>query len=910
VSTSKFDARQTVSADSLNQLTTAAGAQLDNLLRSIDSNETPPLKLSVTGTNKIIDIGSIFITNPETLKNRTIPVITTDLPSFSGGTITAPATGAGTITVSPGNNLVIAMTANQYLKVGINLDAAGDISLTQGIADSTLSSASAPRGISNTFGIGYFVLRTDSSNDLANIQPSDIYQYTGGGGSGASGGGAINLLDNFDFEGTNEAAIPSDWVASSAEISIIATSTDPLRGARSGRIAATSSVTLADYVAVPFTLPNAYKSRSMGLQFEYEAGAGYDVGDAYVVIRDVVAAVDIYPNTSWIQGGVGRFYETWTASNNTSYELRIYSRVAASAWVLKIDDIVVNAEKKDEVFAVTSFSATGCSLKGGYRLLDDKRVLASGSGTTKATLGVDIVVNLGTVLAASSLSFVADKRYALAIDLATIISPTLMTDIKREVLAWEQSNLRMFVDTLPAAIDPRRYVILNEIYVPAGAGSWEMAEATHISGVHDTMAAYFPYVERYTTTITTELAATNYPHGLSAEPQMVQLYYYDGSTKIGLDLSAHLVNKDGTNLSISTLGLTFGGGRYVEAHAHYTPTIPNVAVAQKTYTSPWMASASPATLTHGLNDMEDIRGISVIERDMVTGRRRIIDPSILVENFDATTIYLEWTGVPFTSGGGNALEYRVVAGNSPAVASVLDGAFNTITNRAGDAAPSFPFPIAGSDVQAAGPSNAGVLTTTSQTLPGPKTFTDPVKSQRIGTPGQFIQMSGGDGSTDPFISAQASAVPVAVNFPDGLRPSLGSSAMTILETGGSWTPSISFSTSNGTASVNVSEGRYARINNMIFFTGRLSFNKGTGSGLIRIGGLPVGSGGVSFNAVAVHTDGGVSFGSPRAFVQGYVAGALIHITFAMNSGASAVGVDSSDMGASPSFFVSGCYSVS
>ena len=68
----------------------------NNLLRSLNSNDTAPLKMSSTGTDRIVSIGSIFVTNPETSKNRTIPTISNALPNFTSGTITAPATGAGT----------------------------------------------------------------------------------------------------------------------------------------------------------------------------------------------------------------------------------------------------------------------------------------------------------------------------------------------------------------------------------------------------------------------------------------------------------------------------------------------------------------------------------------------------------------------------------------------------------------------------------------------------------------------------------------------------------------------------------------------------------------------------------------------------------------------------------------------
>jgi hypothetical protein len=187
---SKINARQIVSRDVLDQIAVAAGAELDNILRSINSNETAPLSLSAVGTNRVVNIGSIFVTNPETSKNKTTPTINNALPNFTSGTVTAPATGAGSITVSAGSPLTIAMTANQFLKIGININNVGNISLSAGTAGSSLTAATAPAPISNTFSPGYIVLRTDSSNNMANILNSDIFQYVGGGGGGGSSGGS------------------------------------------------------------------------------------------------------------------------------------------------------------------------------------------------------------------------------------------------------------------------------------------------------------------------------------------------------------------------------------------------------------------------------------------------------------------------------------------------------------------------------------------------------------------------------------------------------------------------------------------------------------------------------------------------------------------------------------------------
>jgi hypothetical protein len=150
-------------------------------------------------------------------------------------------------------------------------------------------------------------------------------------------------------------------------------------------------------------------------------------------------------------------------------------------------------------------------------------------------------------------------------------------------------------------------------------------------------------------------------------------------------------------------------------------------------------------------------------------------------------------------------------------------------------------------------------------------------------------------------------------FNDGIKPSSGSSTLTTLETGGSWTPALDFVGGNGTASVSVALGRYIRINNMIMFSGMLSFAKGTASGTFRISGLPSNSSGVTYTGIAIHADTGVTLSSPRVCVQAYIAsgGARIFPTFAMNNGTGAPGVDASDLAVGgSSFFFSGVYSVS
>jgi len=173
--------RQIVSQDTHDQLVTAAGAELDNILRSVNSALTSPLDMSCTGTNRVVNVGAGTIANPETSKNRTIPTITDGLLSFTSGTITLPGSGTGSAVASPGSSLVLTMAANQFVKIGVNMAQNGTMSLTQGTAAGTLAGATSPAAVAGLYSVGYIVARTDGSNNVQNVLASDLYQFTSSG---------------------------------------------------------------------------------------------------------------------------------------------------------------------------------------------------------------------------------------------------------------------------------------------------------------------------------------------------------------------------------------------------------------------------------------------------------------------------------------------------------------------------------------------------------------------------------------------------------------------------------------------------------------------------------------------------------------------------------------------------------
>lgn len=322
----------------------------------------------------------------------------------------------------------------------------------------------------------------------------------------------------------------------------------------------------------------------------------------------------------------------------------------------------------DKTYKISGFSTTSATVKGGYRPLDTGIVLASGTGTTSATAGADLTANLNTVLTNSGLAALGTinsasaKRFVLAIDLFSLAAtPTTLTDNLRSVYFWGESNLRL-LDLRPDQVDPRRYVWIDEVWIAQTVTVWTAASVIHKPPVvHDSLAAFFPYLEPYSTQITSGSGLQTLSHALSAEPQIVLAYYFDGTNKQRIDDQNVVVHKSATQIKVSVDAYDVTGGKYVEIVAFRVPGLTAVASSSRTFTSAWFQSNATTTLPHALTDREDIRGYEVQEYDTVANRVRNVDRSALVVNFDDTNFYLNWTGLSPSA----TLQYRVVAGGSP-----------------------------------------------------------------------------------------------------------------------------------------------------------------------------------------------------------------------------------------------------
>lgn len=196
----RSDARQIISRDFLDQVLATApgptGKELDDVLRSINEELTPPFRMMPSNPNDlVITVENINVINPETSRNRTIPPINNLLPTFTSATVTLGGTGAGNATPSVGSALALGMSASQFMRIGINIDALGSITLTKGTPGASLAAATTPPTVSGLFWVGHFVARTNGSNVTQVIRNQDTYQYVGGGGGGGGAGDTTEIVE-------------------------------------------------------------------------------------------------------------------------------------------------------------------------------------------------------------------------------------------------------------------------------------------------------------------------------------------------------------------------------------------------------------------------------------------------------------------------------------------------------------------------------------------------------------------------------------------------------------------------------------------------------------------------------------------------------------------------------------------
>jgi hypothetical protein len=163
---------------------------------------------------------------------------------------------------------------------------------------------------------------------------------------------AKNYITNstFDVDTTgyatyaDGAATPVDGTGGSPTLTLTASTSSPLRGAKSGLITAGA---LGNGVSFDFSIDAADKGKTLAISFDYAIASGTMVtGDYTVYVYDVTNSQMIQPYGYQIPSvSQGTFLATFpTNSNSTSYRLIINQSVSSTANI-KIDNVSVSAQQ-------------------------------------------------------------------------------------------------------------------------------------------------------------------------------------------------------------------------------------------------------------------------------------------------------------------------------------------------------------------------------------------------------------------------------------------------------------------------------------------------------------------------------------------------------------------------------------
>jgi len=196
----KTDIRQFISRDTLDQLKLLSGEQLDSLMRSTNTELTPPLRLDASNpADLVINVGGSVVSNTENDRKRLVAPIDEAYPTFNGGTITIPSSGSGAVTVTNGNNTTLALTSNFYIRGLIYIDSSYDLNILFGTESATENTANIPEPPARTRAAGFVTLYNNGGTVDA-IEQEKLFQF-GAGGAGGSASGTANYNAYFNGSG-------------------------------------------------------------------------------------------------------------------------------------------------------------------------------------------------------------------------------------------------------------------------------------------------------------------------------------------------------------------------------------------------------------------------------------------------------------------------------------------------------------------------------------------------------------------------------------------------------------------------------------------------------------------------------------------------------------------------------------
>ena len=208
----RLDNRQSRQRSALDQLSDSSDLRLDSILSLVNDEITMPLRLKANSTpNLVLNVGAISVTTTESGlghgRTKTIQPIQGIIPTFTGGTLTFPASSGGSVTAS-GITLsaafTLTITSGQWRKILLSINSDGQFTLFAGTEGASEAAATLPEADSGTLSIGYLSMQ-NVGGVIQNVTNARIYQFSGGGGAGGGGSSGTyrNYLDNW-FSGDKD----------------------------------------------------------------------------------------------------------------------------------------------------------------------------------------------------------------------------------------------------------------------------------------------------------------------------------------------------------------------------------------------------------------------------------------------------------------------------------------------------------------------------------------------------------------------------------------------------------------------------------------------------------------------------------------------------------------------------------
>lgn len=314
----------------------------------------------------------------------------------------------------------------------------------------------------------------------------------------------------------------------------------------------------------------------------------------------------------------------------------------------------------DTSWKAQSLIGTSLKIKKGYFFASDGSIYGTGNMSASTDLA-DVTIDLASIVASPD----DDSYYGLFIDRTKVSEITLSDNDRKIYPVYQASEMVLIKDLYPKQANKYRYIPVAGFKTPGSGNTFDGAtfysEATR---THDEQGSLETVPETKTDVSITSAAASNVvAHGLSGAPQVIDLWFWDDSEskKVPISRMSHLVDKDGTNVTINSNGLTFDAGDYIIIDMMHTPSLPNRYIdSSRTFKTPWYEDNSVTTVPHNLTDKFDIADLSLLEWDVTNDKMRTLSASSLVVNWDDTNVYLDWTGLSPSS----TLKFKLVSGQT------------------------------------------------------------------------------------------------------------------------------------------------------------------------------------------------------------------------------------------------------